>query len=229
MRRYMDTFLGLVMLLMISLLASQGLEAVAEAGSAAEKKVVVLDAGHGGSDPGKVGINNALEKEINLAIAGKVKAKLEAAGIEVLMTRENDDGLYQANDKNKKVSDLNARCRLIEKSGAEITVSIHQNSYHDSSISGPPVFYYKDSKEGQQLAEILQASFDGVVEKNTRKAKANDNYYLLLHTKCPVVIVECGFLSNPGEADLLITDDYQEKVSDAICKGILGYLNAQTA
>ena len=76
MRRYMDTFLGLVMLLMISLLASQGLEAVAEAGSAAEKKVVVLDAGHGGSDPGKVGINNAREKEINLAIAGKVKAKL---------------------------------------------------------------------------------------------------------------------------------------------------------
>ncbi|WP_434310105.1 N-acetylmuramoyl-L-alanine amidase [Hominifimenecus sp. rT4P-3] len=227
MRRYMDTFLGLVMLLIISLLASQGLEAVA-AGSVPGKKVVVLDAGHGGSDPGKVGTNNALEKEVNLAIAKKVQAKLEEAGVEVLMTREDDGGLYQEGDSNKKIADLNARCRLIEKSGADITVSIHQNSYHDNSISGPQVFYYKDSAEGKKLAEILQASFDGVVEKNTRKAKANDNYYLLLHTKCPLVIVECGFLSNPGEADQLITEEYQEKIAEAVSRGILGYLNAQT-
>lgn len=227
MRRYMDTFLGLVMLLIISLLASQGLEAVA-AGSVPGKKVVVLDAGHGGSDPGKVGTNNALEKEVNLAIAKKVQARLEEAGIEVLMTREDDGGLYQEGDSNKKIADLNARCRLIEKSSADITVSIHQNSYHDSSISGPQVFYYKDSAEGKKLAEILQASFDGVVEKNTRKAKANDNYYLLLHTKCPLVIVECGFLSNPGEADQLITEEYQEKIAEAISRGILGYLNART-
>lgn len=228
MRRYMDTFLGLVMLLMISLLASQGLEAVAVAGSMPEKRVVVLDAGHGGMDPGKVGANNALEKEVNLAVAEKVKAKLEAAGIEVRMTRESDDGLYQESDKNKKISDLNARCRIIEESGAEITVSIHQNSFHDSSVSGPQVFYYKESKEGKTLAEVLQASLDGMLTEKGRSAKANDNYYLLLHTKCPVVIVECGFLSNPGEADLLITEDYQEKVSEAICQGILSYLNVQS-
>lgn len=224
MRRYEDTFLGLVMLLVISLLASQGLEAVTVSGQPeAAKAVVALDPGHGGVDPGKVGVNNALEKDLNLAIAEKVRAELEAAGVTVVMTREEDMGLYAESDRNKKIADLSARCQLIEDSGAVLTVSIHQNSYHDSSVRGPQVFYYQASEQGRQLAEILQSSFDGVSEYN-RNVKANDNYYLLLHTACPTAIVECGFLSCPEEAELLCQEEYQQQLAEAIGKGVLAYL-----
>lgn len=224
MRRYEDTFLGLVMLLVISLLASQGLEAVTVSGQPKQTKaVVVLDPGHGGVDPGKVGVNNVLEKDLNLAIAEKVRAQLEAAGVTVVMTREEDVGLYEESDRNKKIADLSARCQLIEDSGAALTVSIHQNSYHDSSVRGPQVFYYQASEQGRQLAETLQGFFDGITEYN-RSVKANDNYYLLLHTACPTAIVECGFLSCPEEAELLCQEDYQQQLAEAIGKGVLAYL-----
>lgn len=223
MRRYADTMLGLVMLLVISLLASQGVDTVAVSSQAERQIVVALDPGHGGVDPGKVGGNNALEKDLNLSIGEKVRTALEEAGIQVIMTRETDAGLYQESDRNKKIADLSARCRLIEESGAVLTVSIHQNSYHDSSVQGPQVFYYKASQEGKLLAETLQASFEGVVEKN-RPAKANDNYYLLLHTSCPTAIVECGFLSNPEEAERLCQDSYQQILAEAIAQGVLAYL-----
>ena len=224
MRRYEDTFLGLVMLLVISLLASRGVEAVTASGQPEQAAVVVaLDPGHGGVDPGKVGVNNTLEKDLNLAIAEKVRARLEAEGITVVMTREADVGLYQESDRNKKMADLRARCQRIEDSGTALTVSIHQNSYHDWSVRGPQVFYYQASEQGRQLAEILQSSFDGVTEYN-RKVKANDHYYLLLHTSCPTAIVECGFLSCPEEAELLCREEYQQQLAEAIGAGILEYL-----
>ena len=123
-----------------------------------ELPVIVLDAGHGGRDPGKIGVNGALEKEINLALAQKVKALLEESGAaeEVILTREDDEGLYDETDSNKKAADLNERCRIIEESGADFVVSIHQNSYTDGSVSGPQVFYYKNSEEGKLLAEAVQ-------------------------------------------------------------------------
>ena len=224
MGRYADTMLGLVMLLVICLLASEGLEAVAVSSQAEQRTVVALDPGHGGVDPGKVGVNGVLEKDLNLELGKRVQELLEAAGLEVIMTRETDAGLYQEKDRNKKMADLNARCRRIEESGAAIAVSIHQNSYHDSSVEGPQVFYYTGSQEGRRLAETLQEALREAAGKS-RPAKANDNYYLLLHTPCPTAIVECGFLSSPEEAEQLGQEAYQQTLAEAIAQGILTYLN----
>lgn len=188
---------------------------------------VVLDAGHGASDPGKIGCNDAKEKDINLSIVQKLKGNLEAKGVKVVLTRESDAPLYDASAANKKMSDMNARVSIIESTLPDLVVSIHQNSYHESSVCGPQVFYYKASEKGKRAAECLQASFDGLEEiDNRREAKANDNYYLLLHTSVPLVIAECGFLSNPREAELLIQDSYQEKVAWVLHLGILEYLNS---
>jgi N-acetylmuramoyl-L-alanine amidase len=190
------------------------------------KKVVVIDVGHGGNDPGKVGINNALEKDVNLAIALKLKTILEQQDIEVVMTREEDKGLYKESDNNKKVADMKARCALIEEIKPVMTVSIHQNSYHTSDISGAQVFYYSRSEQGKTLAEIMQKQLIRVLDSsNTRAAKANDSYYLLKNTTCPIVIVECGFLSNQKEAELLCDERYQEKVAWAVHMGVMEYIN----
>ena len=147
-----------------------------------EKPLVVIDAGHGGFDPGKVGIDGQLEKDINLSIAKKLKAYLEASDVNVVMTRDTDTGLYQSGDSHKKVSDMRRRCDIINEARPDLVVSIHQNSYHQEEINGGQVFYYKTSQNGKRLAEILQERFDYVLgEANRRVAKANDNYYLLLH------------------------------------------------
>lgn len=192
------------------------------------KPVVVIDSGHGGNDPGKVGVDGSLEKDINLEIARKLKRYLEASDVTVVMTREADRGLYGEKDSSKKMADMKNRCELINKTRPELVVSIHQNSYHEEQISGGQVFYYKDSEKGKRLAEILQQRFDYVLgDKNKRLAKPNGNYYLLLHVKQPIVIVECGFLSNWKEAAALNAEEYQERLAWTIHMGIMEYLNGQ--
>ena len=187
---------------------------------------VVIDAGHGGSDPGKVGINNVLEKDINLQIAEKVKNYLEANDINVIMTRETEEGLYDADASNKKVQDMKRRIAMIEDASPLVTVSIHQNSYPEEYVHGAQVFYYSTSEEGKRLAELLQSQLIREVDPdNNRQIKANDSYYLLKKTKSPIVIVECGFLSNREEASKLCEDEYQDRLAWAIHMGIMQYLN----
>lgn len=193
-----------------------------------KQPVVVIDSGHGGNDPGKIGVDGSLEKDINLQIAKKLKAYLEASDVKVVMTREDDRGLYQESDRNKKMADMKNRCALITETAPDLIVSIHQNSYHEESVYGGQVFYYKSSEKGKRLAELIQKRFDYVLgEKNRRLAKPNGNYYLLLHVKEPIVIVECGFLSNWNEAAALKMDEYQERMAWTIHMGIMEYLNAQ--
>lgn len=189
------------------------------------KMTVVIDPGHGGDDPGKIGINDALEKDINLSISFYLKDNLEAAGYNVIMTRTDGSGLYTSSDYNKKLADMKKRCEIIETNNADIVVSVHQNSYNDGAVTGSQVFYYTHSTEGKRLAETIQMSFKtNVDENNTRMAKSNDSYYMLLHTPCPTVICECGFLSNWEEASRLCTDEYQIKLAAAISEGIKQYL-----
>ena len=158
----------------------------------------------------------------------EVKAYLEKSDVTVVMTRDSDHGLYDEDDSNKKMADMKGRCDLINKTAPALTVSIHQNSYHEESINGGQVFYYKNSENGKRLAEILQKRFDFVLgERNRRVAKANDNYYLLLHVRSPIVIVDCGFLSNQKEAALLNTEEYQDRLAWTIHMGILEYLNTR--
>ena len=194
-----------------------------------EKVRIVIDAGHGGKDPGKVGINDALEKDINLQISLKLKQFLEEEDVEVILTREEDTGLYDENASNKKVQDMKRRVELIEETAPLMTISIHQNSYHEESVHGAQVFYYTGSEKGKELAEIIQQSLlNGTDPNNKRSAKANDSYYLLKKTSSPIVIVECGFLSNSEEAQKLAADYYQEKLAWAIHMGVLQYINSQS-
>ena len=193
-----------------------------------KKPCVVIDAGHGGKDPGKVAINGALEKDINLEIAIKLQQFLELEDVEVILTRESDAGLYDENASNKKVQDMKRRVEVIEQAAPVLTVSIHQNSYHEEYVHGAQTFYYENSEQSKVLAEkIQQMLLNGVDKENKRVAKSNDSYYLLKKTSSPIVIVECGFLSNSEEAQKLESDYYQEKVAWAIHLGILQYINSQ--
>lgn len=197
-----------------------------ETSAAAEpSRVLMIDAGHGASDSGKIGINGALEKDINLSVAQKLKAYLEAYEIRVVMSRITDDPLYEESDRNKKLADMKARIRMMEENQVQYVVSIHQNSYQQESVSGAQVFYYADSPEGEKLAQAIQDGFSYALgEKNTRKIKPNRDYYLLLHSPAVAVICECGFLSNREEAQRLTTEEYQQKIAVSIGKGILNFL-----
>lgn len=195
-----------------------------------KQAVIVIDAGHGGVDPGKVGVSGILEKDINLAIAKKLQERLEQDGMQTVMTREEDTGLYREGATNKKREDMEARVRLIAEAKPELVVSIHQNSFPDASCTGAQMFYYKDSEESKKLAETLQKKFPELLgDGNTRQAKANSDYFLLRKTACPIVIAECGFLSSPEEETLLSAPEYQEKVADVLYQGIREYLTGQDA
>lgn len=187
-----------------------------------EKKeyTVVLDAGHGSSDSGKVGINGVLEKDINLSVSKKTKKYLEKKGIRVVMTRDKDESLAEGENGNRKVQDMKARVKRINDTKPDLAVSIHQNSYHEESIHGAQVFYYEHSESGEKDARILQEALLAVDPDNTRQVKANTTYYLLKRTEVPILIVECGFLSNQEEAEKLASEDYQKEIAKAIANGI---------
>ena len=191
-----------------------------------KSRLVVIDAGHGADDSGKVGINGALEKDINLSIALRLKELLEQQDIPVVMTREDDQGMYPKTGSNRKTRDMKKRMEMINKEQPALVVSIHQNSFPDESVSGAQTFYFEGSLEGKFAAEILQKQLITTLQpKKERVAKSNTSYYLLKNTNYPIVIVECGFLTNPEEAKLLCDEEYQQQAAWAIHLGILQYLN----
>ncbi len=197
--------------------------------SAGNQVCIVVDAGHGGKDPGKVGDNNVLEKDINLSIATKLSERLQELGIHIIMTRTSNDALCSDTDKNQKITDLNNRIKLIEESSPTFVVSIHQNSYTDGSVKGAQVFYLAADSEGKKLASFIQNSLNKEIEfEKPREIKGNGSYYLLKKAPAVTAIVECGFLSNKEECQLLTEDSYQEKIVEAITKGILEYLGGFT-
>lgn len=225
MKKKIELVMAVFVIAAAFILARQGAVFVQSENAFAKKPCIVVDAGHGGRDSGKVGVNDALEKDINLSLALKLKATLEKEEIEVVLTRDSDIGLYSEDSTNKKAEDMQNRCKIIADANPVFTVSLHQNSYTSPEVRGAQVFYYGQSKEGKELADIIQSSLTANVSpENTRTAKANESYYLLKKTPTPTVIVECGFLSNPEEADLLLTEDYQDKLIEAIRLGIMEYL-----
>ena len=190
------------------------------------ERCIVIDAGHGGDDPGKIGINGALEKDLNLEIARKVESLLRLEGIETVLTRTGSEGLYDAGAENKKVQDMKRRIEKIEEASPMLTVSIHQNSYPEEYVKGAQVFYYKDSKESENAAKLMQESLKQRLDpQNHREAKANASYFLLKKTSSPIIIVECGFLSNQEEAKKLSDPAYQEQVAWAVFMGIMQTVN----
>ena len=190
------------------------------------KRLIVIDAGHGAADSGKVGINGELEKDINLSIALRLKELLEQQDVKVVMTREDDQGMYPGTGSNRKIRDMQKRVERINKEQPALTVSIHQNAYPDESVSGVQTFYFEGSQESKAAAEILQEQLILTLQpEKERVAKSNTSYYLLKNTNYPIVIVECGFLTNRKEAELLCDEEYQQRTAWAIHLGILQYLN----
>ena len=212
-------WIGILLFLMGIIYGSHRLSAAVTASLTQESVIVAVDAGHGGEDPGKVGVNEALEKDINLAIAKELKGFLEEAGITVVMTREEDISMAES-----KTEDLNKRTEIMNGANAILAVSIHQNSFSDEAESGAQVFFHANSEEGDKLAQIIQEFLKRLDPENRREKKANDSYYLLKNTKIPTVIVECGFLSNWNEAEKLTEESYQKELAQGICEGILQYI-----
>lgn len=216
MRKKIELIMAVCLILTALFAATHGVRD-AVSGRAVEGMKVMIDAGHGGNDPGKVAADGSLEKDINLEIALCLGDYLEKKGMDVYYIRQKDMGLYSPGSTSKKSEDLKKRCEIIEDIDPDITISIHQNSYQESYVKGAQVFYYSQSVQGKALAEALQENLRKYADReNTRKAKANDSYYILKNTVSPTVIVECGFLSNPKEAEKLQESSYQEKLAEAI-------------
>lgn len=192
---------------------------------------ILVDPGHGDTDPGTIGPQTGVhEKDINLQIALKLKAALEAEGVHVVMTRADDRPLGDPGEQDisvRKESDMLAREAIIEETKANLLVSVHQNQFEDPSVKGPQVFYLKtpDGKSyGEAFANSLQDAINGEMRvENPRKTGAG-NWRLLKKGNQPGCIVECGFFSNPEEELLLQTEDYQDQLVSAITKGIQGYV-----
>lgn len=215
----------MAVLLLVSVFFLSKEAAVVANENAGKEKVIVIDAGHGGADPGMVGIGGLEEKGINLAVSMKLKESLEDQGFTVVMTRTEDQGLYQEGVRNKKVQDMQNRIEIMEKAKPLLAVSIHQNSYTEESVKGPQVFYYESSEEGQKLAVSIQNALNTELSvERPRKEKGNTSYFLLKKSPCVLNIVECGFLTNEKEAELLQTEEYQQKIVEAVTKGIVQYV-----
>jgi len=193
-------------------------------------KVIVLDAGHGGIDPGALG-KSTLEKDINLKISLKIRTLLEESGALVILTREKDESLY-IEDGKKSIrqrynENLKNRKKLIKESKADIFVSIHLNSFTDPKYYGAHVLYPKNDEYGKQLATFIQEEMRRVIDKdNNRKAKVRSDLYLFKENGVASTLIECGFLSNLNEENLLKSDEYQDKIAWSIYAGIQKYFNS---
>lgn len=231
-KHFIELGMAVLMLFCFYILSREAAETAGRladvSGNIKTDQVILIDAGHGGVDSGMVGVNDLKEKGINLEISLKLKKVLEKKGFTVVMTREEDKGLYEENTKNMKAQDLQNRIAMIQKYDPVLSVSIHQNSYSDPQVKGPQVFYYEDSENGKKLALSIQEQMNQQLSvARPRVAKGNRTYYLLKRSSGVINIVECGFLTNPDEAALLQSEEYQEKVAKAVANGIDTYIKEQ--
>ena len=201
---------------------------IASADSIPYEKIIILDPGHGGEDPGAVGVNGTLEKDLNLEIALEMGKILEEKGYIVIYTRTDDRLLYTEEEDIKgirKISDLKNRCKVAEKYPESVFVSIHMNSFGNSRYSGLQVYYSDKSEQSKALASKIQSSVSETLQKdNTRKIKSGKGMYILDNVSNDVVLVECGFLTNKAECEKLSEKEYQKELSFSIVCGIIEYI-----
>jgi|GEM_PF-967345 len=186
-------------------------------------RLVVVDAGHGGFDPGASGTDGTREDEVNLEVAEYLKDDLESYGAKVIMTRSSENALAGT-----KEEDMAERRRIITESNSDIVVSIHMNSYSDSSVSGPLVLFMEGSSRGEKLAKSIQGHLISSLKPSKENSTRSGDLYILRSGSQPCVIVECGYLSNDKELMQLKNTDYQKKLSKAICGGIIKYFSSGT-
>ena len=193
----------------------------------ASGKTIVIDAGHGVPDEGAQSSNGTTEAETNLKIALKLQNLLEQSGCTVILTRSDENAIYDIDSKTlkqKKISDIKNRVKIGNESSADIFVSIHLNKIPQSQYDGWQTFYKEGSQDGAKLAKSIQENLNKTIQKeNNRIAKTIDKVYIIKHVEIPITIVECGFLSNPEEEKKLLQDDYQNKLAWGIYNGIIDY------
>ncbi|WP_066502317.1 N-acetylmuramoyl-L-alanine amidase CwlD [Abyssisolibacter fermentans] len=194
-------------------------------------KVIAIDPGHGGFDPGASGKSGVKEDDINLQICLRIRRLLEQAGGIVILTRETDDGLDTSKSKTirqRKNEDLRNRRILINESKPNVFVSIHLNSFEQAKYHGAQVFYKNGCSDSKELADIVQKELRRVLDKNNKRVpQSRKTVYLLKMVKCPSILVECGFLSNANEEKMLQDPSYQEKIAWAIYIGLLNYFDEE--
>ena len=198
------------------------------AGDGETERVIIIDAGHGGEDSGAVGVNGALEKDLNLAIAMLLGEELTARGYTVVYTRTEDKMLYSEDENIKgmrKLSDLKNRCKIAEEHPGALLISVHMNSYGSAKYSGLQVYYTKDNEKSNALAMKIQSAVrDRLQPENNRTVKSGEGLYLLEKSPVTSVIVECGFLTNSAECEKLSEKEYQKQLSFAVLCGIIEYI-----
>lgn len=204
--------------------------AIETSGNLINETTIIIDAGHGGFDGGTSGVDGAVEKDINLSVAKKVKSQLELMGINCIMTRTEDVTTADDNlktTKEKKTSDIKNRLKLVNDTPNSVLLSIHQNFYTTEKYSGLQVFYSGNNEQSEQLASLLQTNtHDFLQPDNTRQIKkAESNLYLLYKATAPSVLVECGFMSNTEENKKLQDDAYQTKLAYIIALSVNQYIN----
>ena len=195
-------------------------------------KTIVIDAGHGKPDEGAESRSGTTEAETNLKIALKLQNLLEQSGCSVILTRSDENGIYDIDSKTlrqKKISDIHNRVKIGNESSANAFVSIHLNKIPQQQYDGWQTFYNTQNSEGQKLAVSIQKNLnDAIQRENNRVAKSIENIYIVKHVEIPTTIVECGFLSNPEEEKLLLEDEYQNKLAWGIYNGIIDYFYEQS-
>ncbi|MBQ1546511.1 MAG: N-acetylmuramoyl-L-alanine amidase [Clostridia bacterium] len=191
---------------------------------------VLIDPGHGAEDGGAESEDGVIEKDVNLSIALMLRDYLELSGCKVIMTRDDDEIPGQGETlKDKLHDDFVSRLSMFNDSDVDIVVSIHQNKFTDPQYSGAQVFYSPNDPNSEHLAVCVRRAFRGLLQPDNDRdiVKAGSNIYLLNNCNKPSILVECGFLSNPEEAHLLASEDYQRQAAFAIGCGIIEYLDAQ--
>lgn len=222
--------IGLIFALLLAIYSlNMNMDTQASTTGSEIQKTVIVDAGHGGEDPGKVSSYSDLkEKDLNLKIALKLSKLLESNGYKVIMTREEDKLVYTEGTTNiyeKRKQDLTRRKEIMDNSGAQIVVSIHLNAFPETKYYGAQTFYPPNSPESLKLANCLQKSLREQLDRDNKRApqEKKDSIVILTDLKTPTTIVECGFLSNAAEESKLGTDDYQTKIAEAVKAGVDEY------
>ncbi|GEM_PF-164386 len=224
-----NIIISIIIAMMLFSINSITVKAYMEVDNNNEKKTILIDPGHGGIDGGAVSKRGTIEKNINLEISRKLKKQLEQKGIEVILTRETDMGLYSdvGRIRDKKNEDLRNRCGMKEKVNPSVFISIHLNMFQQSQYHGAQVWYGREGEDGI-LAHIIQQNLIRDLDKtNNRKEKCAKGAYKLLrcHENIPSVLIECGFLSNANEEEQLKSDEYQEKIAKSIADSLEEFFN----
>jgi N-acetylmuramoyl-L-alanine amidase len=197
------------------------------------EKIIIIDAGHGGEDPGAVAENGLLEKDLNLQIAYEMGKALEEKGYIVVYTRTDDRLLYKEEENIKgirKISDLKNRCKIAERYQDSIFVSVHMNSFGSEKYSGLQVYYSNKNANSRLLADAVQSRvIKDLQTSNTRATKPGKDMYILENINNTAILIECGFLTNKDELKKLSEKEYQKQLSFSIVCGIIEYIETNNA